>query len=115
LERTSIMTHGTFRLFIEINAKGKRQIYQVTPIPADTRVSARAWRLTTDRIGEPFYDVAIMMGTKGTYCDCTCPDGTYRNPGNCKHIRSLKAVGLLPQAWSIDAESTQEVTDRSKS
>jgi hypothetical protein len=102
------MTHGTVRLFIEINVKGKRQLYQVTPILADARVAPKAWRLITDRKGEANYDVAIVTGPKGVYCDCTCPDGTYRNQGHCKHIRALKAVGLLPQGKDLADERTSK-------
>jgi SWIM zinc finger len=86
------MTHGTVRLFLEINAKGKRQLYQVTPIQADSRVAPKAWRLSK---GKESYDVALVTGEKGTVASCTCPDAIYRDR-LCKHLLALLDGGLLP-------------------
>lgn len=87
------MTHGTARLFIEITVGKRKALYSVTPIPADTRVAPKAWRLANQKAS---YDVAIE---ENGYYSCTCADSTYRSHGNCKHVRSLKALGLLPQTW----------------
>lgn len=88
------MIHGTVRLFLELVVKGKGVLYQVTPIPADTRVAPKAWRLSK---GKESYDVAIVTEEKGVYGSCTCPDAVYRDHP-CKHQRALRAVGMLPQA-----------------
>lgn len=87
------MTHGTASLYLAITVRGKKQLYHVTPIPADTRVAPKAWRLSK---GKESYDVAIVTGEGGVYGSCTCPDSVYRERP-CKHLRAARAVGLLPK------------------
>lgn len=87
------MTHGTAALYLSITVRGKKQLYQVHPIPADTRVAPKAWRLSK---GKESYDVAIVTGEQGTYGSCTCPDSVYRSH-ECKHLLAAKAVGLIPK------------------
>lgn len=73
-------------LFLSLNGK----LYSVRWLEPGAGVRM-AWRLTR---GEDVYDVSV--GEWGVAC--TCGDFTWRQEkhgGECKHIRSLKQVGLL--------------------
>lgn len=67
--------------------------YSVRPVASE---DGRAWRLRNRDNGH-VYDVADTL--YGPTCDCG--DQVFRHEGRdaigCKHIRSLRAVGLFPE------------------
>jgi hypothetical protein len=76
--------------------------YSVRPIRPEADDVVRAWRLR--RANGTCYDVADTAD--GQVCDCA--DHVYRHEGNgtaCKHVRALRALGLLdgeaggPESW----------------
>jgi hypothetical protein len=70
---------------------GKRPtFYQVVPLDPHPDVAVRAWSVRS-ATGKS-YDVAICANG---WTSCTCADSTYRSLGNCKHVRALRALGLL--------------------
>lgn len=95
--RVSRPAHGTARLTLQINGT----VYGVRPIPADTfGASGKAYRLRKSGAVAPdggpvFYDVCESVF--GPTCDC--PDFVFHrdgiDPGGCKHVKALVAVGLL--------------------
>jgi hypothetical protein len=98
---------GTVRLVkdadgarLEMRIDGKLTVYQVEDLCPDPAVASPAYRLTKAGPGlfsEPTaYDVAVTE--HGAVC--SCPDFIYRranDPEPCKHIRAMRAKGLLPK------------------
>lgn len=78
------------RVFLELHTGKRVQLYQLVPLDPDSNVATRAWRVWKPG-KKKFYDVAI--DSRG-WISCTCADATFRNRA-CKHIRALKALGLL--------------------
>lgn len=79
---------STCRLILEIGEAA----YRVRPIPAPAFGQRKAFRLR--KAGGAVYHVADTL--HGPTCDCG--DQTFRHEGRasaCKHIRALKAVGLI--------------------
>ena len=64
--------------------------YALRPVPSE---DGRAWRLR--KPDGTTYDVAETRW--GPVCDC--PDATWRreglDPAGCKHVRALRALGLI--------------------
>jgi hypothetical protein len=80
---------GVCRLMLVINGKP----YNLRRIPCDPSAALRA-----DRLRKPdgaVYHVALT----GHGATCDCPDFTFHreglDPGGCKHIKALAAVGLM--------------------
>jgi hypothetical protein len=69
--------------------------YRLSPLPGDLGSGViMAWRL--HKLGTPTrHDVAETLDG----ATCTCGDQTFRHEGRdasgCKHIRALRALGLL--------------------
>ncbi len=83
--------HGTASLTLKINDSEYRLVF----LCPDPRVANPAWRLfKLDGSGEK-YDV--HFDAHG--CQCTCADFHWRrngkDPGGCKHVRALDALGLM--------------------
>lgn len=80
----------TCRLTLEIGDSE----YRVTPLDVRDFGAVRAFRLRrthAEKDGKyPVYDVCQMI----EFTTCDCPAGTYRDEP-CKHVRALKACGLL--------------------
>lgn len=87
--RTVRQPHGIARLMILISGA----TYTLRRIPCDPSIAARAWRLRKPD-GAAYY---VALTEYGPTCDC--PDWTFHREGRdaegCKHIRALKAVGLI--------------------
>ncbi len=66
----------------------KQTLYAVTRLDAHPDVAVRAWRLTKGT-GE-VYDLRICP--RG-WTSCDCP--AWFKDGDCKHVRWLRALGLL--------------------
>lgn len=79
------------RVFLELTIGKRVTLYRLVPLDPDPRVATRAWRLF--RPSGKSYDVAIC--DRG-WITCTCPDASYRQH-DCKHIRAIRAHGLLPR------------------
>jgi hypothetical protein len=81
--------HGVARLTLSISGTD----YRLRRIPTDPSAALRAWRLR--KADGTHYTVAVTE--HGPCCDCA--DFTFRrdglDPNGCKHIASLRAVGLL--------------------
>ncbi len=81
--------HGIARLTLAINGTS----YVLRRIPCDPSAALRAWRLR--KADGTTYNVGVTEF--GPTCDC--PDQEFRregiDPHGCKHIASLRAVGLL--------------------
>jgi hypothetical protein len=83
------------------DAKGERHAYEVARLEANPAVGLlKAYRLrkagaVVDTLG---YDV-VVSNQHGVECDCN--DFLYRRDGKdlegCKHIRTLREFGLLPE------------------
>jgi hypothetical protein len=85
----------TCRLTVTIRGES----YTARPNP---NAPGLAWRLQKAS-GGATYDVS--------HTSCDCPDSTYRHAGGeteCKHRRSLRALGLLPAA---DAAAEDDPSD----
>ncbi len=87
--------HGTAALFLNVNGT----TYRLRFIESHEEIGRPAWKLTKlDKDGattDTAYE--ILLTPHGP--NCNCPDFVYRrdgrDPGLCKHCRSLVAVGLL--------------------
>ncbi len=84
--------HGTCTLTLTIHRKVKKgwidTEYTVRFLPSHPQIGAPAWRLTKG-------DGAtcdVILRSHGP--ECECPDYHYRQR-ECKHLRALRAVGLL--------------------
>ena len=76
--------HGTCRLIVIIDGTE----YRLTRSP-----SARAaWHLK--RMAEPRKGTVYCVLTHKSVVTCTCPD-SIMNGAVCKHVRALKALGLV--------------------
>lgn len=75
------------------------QVYELHPITgiSDPDV-VRAWRLAKRGADGAVYDVAERIDG----AECTCPDYEVRrrglDPSGCKHVKALRAVGLIEHA-----------------
>jgi hypothetical protein len=73
--------------------------YAVRPLACDPPIAARAFQLR--KPDGTFYDVA--QTPFGSTCDC--PDFVYRRDGldplGCKHVRALRAYGLIEGVPSV--------------
>ena len=84
----------TARIFIELRIGKRVTLYRLMPLDPDPRVATKAWRLwRPGKNRKLFYDVAI---SPEGWLTCTCPDAVYRSR-DCKHIRAIRAMGLLPK------------------
>jgi hypothetical protein len=81
--------HGTCRLTLTINGTS----YALRRIPCDPGAALRAYRLR--KADGTTYHVAATE--HGAVCDC--PDFTFHrdgiDPEGCKHVKALRATGLL--------------------
>lgn len=88
--RTVRPATGTACLILVINDT----FYQVARLRPDPEVASAAWRLAKG--DDAVYDVALMP--HGPMC--SCPDFTFnrdgKDPAGCKHVKALRAWGLLP-------------------
>lgn len=93
--------HGKARLSLSVttlNAKGKEvpAVYTVHFLLPHPEVARLAIRLV--KLGKPSDAHDVSLGPYGPTCDCG--DFHWRRDskdrGGCKHIASLRAVGLLP-------------------
>ena len=81
---TPPVRHGTCRLIVIIDGTE----YRLTRSP-----SARAaWHLK--RMAEPRKGTVYCVLTHKNVVTCTCPD-SITNGAVCKHVRALKALGLV--------------------
>jgi hypothetical protein len=69
--------------------------YRARPIPNDAFAgSGRAWSLRKLGTDERHHVVETMHGA-----ECDCPDFVFRrdglDPAGCKHVRALRATGLI--------------------
>ena len=81
---TPPVRHGTCRLIVIIDGTE----YRLTRSP-----SARAaWHLK--RLAEPRKGTVYCVLTHKNVVTCTCPD-SIMNGAVCKHVRALKALGLV--------------------
>src|SRR5690242_17481677 len=82
--------HGTCRLTLTINGTA----YAVRPVPADPSAALQAFRL---RKGD---GTAYYVARQPHGCECDCPDFIFHrdglDPAGRKHVKALRACGLLP-------------------
>ena len=76
--------HGTCRLIVIIDGTE----YRLTRSPA----ARAAWHLK--RMAEPREGAVYYVLTHKSVVTCTCPD-SITNGAVCKHVRALKALGLV--------------------
>lgn len=82
-------------LIIAIPGKRKLTFYRLERLEPDAQIATRAWRLyKLDKNLKVIatYDVSKLVGGRLT---CECQDESRRNPGNCKHLKSMREQGLL--------------------
>jgi hypothetical protein len=102
--------HGSARLCLFITTKHKRgpkqQVYQVRPVELDLGAAVvQAWQLTRAGKGKREPEVVtytVHQDQHGPHCDCA--DWVYNrqfSPRGCKHVESLRAVGLLPALEAV--------------
>jgi hypothetical protein len=85
--RKTSKTPATFRITFTIGPDA----YHVFPLRGiHPEVAAKAFRFQKQTGGQEVYDV--RLGGHGPECDCK---GYTRWQTPCKHIRSLKAAGML--------------------
>ena len=81
--------HGTCKLSLTINGTA----YNVRPLLVDPDAATRAFRLR--KADGTAYDVARTVHGS----ECSCPDWIFNRDGKdvngCKHIKAMKACGLL--------------------
>jgi len=69
--------------------------------------NATTWRLTV-AAGQTRAGLTYSVCTFNGRVDCTCPDAT-RNFAACKHMQSLRALGLIPKSARPTGELTWEL------
>ena len=97
--------HGTCRLRLEIG--GTR--YSLRPAPAPPR--ARAWTIKAldgPRAGTPYAVASVRRSVS-----CTCPDHRV-NGAICKHVMSLRALGLIPRSATTESEREAALLARAR-
>ncbi len=104
-KRLVITTETTKQTAKGPKIKTKKQTYKVEDLRPDDRVAKPAFRLTKED-GEA-YDVAVNeFGAT-----CSCPDGQFRRENDrikCKHVKAMRAVGLLPPEPTYGREQPPE-------
>ena len=89
---TPPVRHGTCRLIVVIDGTE----YRLSRSP-----SARAaWHLK--RLAEPRKGAIYCVLTHNRVVTCTCPD-SISNGAVCKHVRALKALGLVARRATPEA------------
>src|SRR5437660_1783093 len=86
-KRRASKTPATFRITFTIGD----DVYFVTPLPVHPEVASKAYRFWKQTGEQEVYDV--RLADFGPECDCK---GFLRWQKPCKHVRTLRAAGMLP-------------------
>ena len=66
--------------------------YHVTPLACDPAIGSKAYRFAKQTGDQAVYDV--HQNGHGPHCEC---QGFLRWQQPCKHIKTLRAAGMLPR------------------